>query len=218
MILDLPKCRCEWLPLLRWLARRTGRKLKCREIPYGAVSLKARRYTPLKLVAVLNDALRAQGLRLLHEPGNVLIVVRFATQRKPSAAAADAARITVSRWTLETIRPILAELISAGQCESDVERVLGAASPVSGGQHALAIHRILTRARNASSYFPDGAAMSDRLLRWSVGRGDVLQLQFRDGKLINYDSAWFRPHGRGTAVVSTGGKEPAMRFLASLEF
>jgi hypothetical protein len=87
---------------------------------------------------------------------------------------------------LESFSHLLATRISPGDTLNYVETLLGAGSKLTMTERDSAAAAVLRWQKDQPEYYADGVEDRDEFLRWPIEKECTLQLQFRDGRLINH--------------------------------
>jgi hypothetical protein len=87
---------------------------------------------------------------------------------------------------LTSFSRILAGKIRAGDSLGDVEELLGEGRRLTADERTLSGAALLRWQKDQPEYYADGVEDRDMFLRWPIADGCTLQLQFRDGRLVNH--------------------------------
>ncbi len=67
-----------------------------------------------------------------------------------------------------------------------MEELLGAGLTLKADERAVAAASVVRWQKEQPEYYSDGVEDRDTFLRWRIANGCILQLQFRDGRLVNH--------------------------------
>jgi hypothetical protein len=87
---------------------------------------------------------------------------------------------------LQSFSHVLATRIFPGDKLDHVEALLGTGSKLTAAQRVAAAAAVLRWQKDQPEYYADGVREWDIFLRWPIQDGCTLQLQFRNGRLINH--------------------------------
>ncbi len=112
-----------------------------------------------------------------------VLVVSASLLALSSVRRRDQARVPHS---LESVSHVLATRISPGDTLNHVETLLGAGSKLTMTERDTAAAAVLRWQKDQPEYYADGVEDRDMFVRWPISDGCILQLQFRDGRLVNH--------------------------------